>query len=121
MEDVVCSDCCAEPAVPEQTQAQMEAEGWDFRGEFGPRCPECVGLNTVPEGEAGLDAIADALGATKAEPKVIGIEFSAQVIDTAGFGGCVDYDPDYKGPFPPVVEQPKPNAMVLIPNKKETP
>lgn len=65
MDDVVCAECGAEPVEPNQTRSQMELEGWDFNGEFGERCPECVGLSTPMEGDAGLDAIAEALGATK--------------------------------------------------------
>jgi hypothetical protein len=67
MDDVVCAECGAEPAEANLSQAELVAEGWDFAGEYGERCPECVGLETPMDGDAGLDAIAEALGAIKKE------------------------------------------------------
>jgi hypothetical protein len=65
-EPIVCGACCAEPGEASATQAELELEGWDFSGEFGPQCPECIVENKAPSG-AGLDAIAEALGAAKKE------------------------------------------------------
>lgn len=67
MDTIVCTGCGAEPGDPTLTPQLLELEGWDFTGEHGERCPECLVLNAVPPGVAGLDAIAEALGASKKE------------------------------------------------------
>jgi hypothetical protein len=68
-EPISCSECCAEPASELQVEAELEQDGWDFAGEFGPRCPECVNLNPAPEQTEGLEGVATTLGATKSEDK----------------------------------------------------
>lgn len=120
MDEIVCTGCGAEPAE-EQTREELQLDGWSLDGEFGESCPECVANAVNPEGTAGLDAVAEALGVTKKDEHVPeGIQFSQQVCDSSGFGGCVDYDPDYKGPIPPPVEEPKPDVWVkMAPPKKE--
>lgn len=64
---IVCSECGAEPGEETATQAELELEGWDFEGEFGPRCLECVANQNTLSGTAGLGDLAEALGATKKE------------------------------------------------------
>ncbi len=66
MDEVVCTGCGAEPAEGETEQDLLDG-GWTLEGEYGESCPECVGKAVNPEGTAGLDALAEAVGATKKE------------------------------------------------------
>ncbi len=125
MDEIVCTECGAEPGFDGtetfDVREFLADGGWDLDGEFGERCPECVGeANRISEGTAGLDELAAALGATKkGEPAPIGIEFSQQVRDTTGLGGSVDYEGSI--PTEPVeAEKPKPDVMVRMTHKKET-
>jgi hypothetical protein len=67
-EPVICNECLAEPGDEGSSQEELEGEGWDFGGEFGPRCPECVVKNEAPAQTEGLGGVVEALGATKKEP-----------------------------------------------------
>lgn len=57
-EPVVCSECAAEPDELAATQYTLTLSGWDFTGEFGPRCPECVVKNPAMEPVEGIGALA---------------------------------------------------------------
>jgi hypothetical protein len=67
MDEITCSECGAE-ADPHTKRHLLPDDGWDLDGEFGERCPECVAeANRVNEGTAGLNDLAEALGAKKKE------------------------------------------------------
>ncbi len=67
MDEVVCTGCGAE-SDPHTKHHLLPDEGWDLDGEFGERCPECVAKDAkMSEGTAGLDAVAEVVGATKKE------------------------------------------------------
>lgn len=67
-EPTVCADCAAEPDDAAKTQTDLENEGWDFTGEFGARCPGCLG-NVLPAAGDGIAGVAAAAGAPEAPPK----------------------------------------------------
>jgi hypothetical protein len=68
MDEIACSGCAAEPGNPNATQSELELEGWDFNGEFGPQCPECLGKTQPASSDtAGIAGIAEAMGAVKKE------------------------------------------------------
>jgi hypothetical protein len=111
-EVLVCSDCAMEST--DESQAEAFSGGWEW-GEFGPRCPGCVSENAVTNGSEGLAAVGEALNLEKvreAKPAAVAVSFDARQHDR-GFGGCVDYDPDYlknHAPGPP--ELPKPDTFI---------
>jgi hypothetical protein len=72
MDDIVCTGCGAEPDLDSNPEGfdvsdVLTDSGWDLDGEFGERCPECVAEARASgaEGTAGLDDLAEALGAKK--------------------------------------------------------
>ena len=120
--DEECSVCLT-PVPVEVIDDVVVADwtGW-VEGEFGPMCPTCAAKHVEPGGDAGVDAIAEALGAKKdKEPDPIGIEFSVQLRNNETMGGCVDYEPGYDPATAPPPERPKPDVMVRIRRKKEKP
>lgn len=62
---IICVECLAEPVSDCQIESELEQEGWDFSGEFGPRCPECFGKNVAPTQTEGIDAVAASAGIKK--------------------------------------------------------
>jgi hypothetical protein len=72
MDDIVCTGCGAEPGdelgnAEGNLNYALLLNGWELEGEFGERCPECVAEARASgaEGTAGLDDLAEALGAKK--------------------------------------------------------
>lgn len=65
MDQELCSHCACVSA-PGQDEATLLKQGWDLTGEFGSRCPRCVG-NVDPSAGEGLEGVVEALGATKKE------------------------------------------------------
>jgi hypothetical protein len=68
MDEIICTECGAEPEEGEHTRASLTGAGWELDGEFGEKCPECVAeARKISAGTAGLDDLAEALGAKKKE------------------------------------------------------
>ena len=115
MEDEICIYCDAETV-------DGDTDGWK-QEEFGWKCPECrvVAADEISggSGSAGMTGIEEALSLDrKLETPPIGVEFSQQVRDASGLGGCVDYEPGYDPATAPPPEQPQPDRMVKLKKEK---